>query len=305
MPSRELHTAEHIFARALQNFGVNLHVIKVDTESGATGTAFFEEKIDVGTLLQASAEVNNVIRKALSVSERFFDSIEKAKLEFPSLRLNEERLQGKEKLRLVKIGDYDFAMCKHLHVENTSQIIAFALSSVSHPDGKTKIEFLAANDAIDYLSKIGSSAILTSTKYNFPATAIGDKYKAMVSHEEELRKEIASLLSAALDSGARVLYLKEFEIGALYEQARKHILRHTSESISLIGDSQIICLSGESSPLDFRALGDRLSQEGLFSGAAKDHSLNGKITNPHRIKSLVEEFIYTGKPQIASSSRKS
>ncbi|MGC8478351.1 MAG: hypothetical protein ACP5NE_00260 [Candidatus Micrarchaeia archaeon] len=294
MSEKELHTAEHIFARALQNLGIDLHVVKVDTESGALGSAIFAENIGIEILQKAEEEANKVIRQALTVSEQFFESIEEAKLRFPSLRLNEERLKGKEKLRLVQIGDYDFAMCKHPHASNTSQIIAFSLASVSHPEGKTKIGFFAGNDALDYMSKIAASALRLSVRHNFDSTSIEERYSALSENNEKLKSEIETLLFHELEIGTRVFYLKNFDISDIYESVRKYLSRNTKENICIIGDSQVMCLGGSSSSLNMKELGAILSKEGIFNGGAKEHSLNGKIADPERAKTLVSEFLSSG-----------
>ncbi|MEM3827022.1 MAG: hypothetical protein QXR58_00270 [Candidatus Micrarchaeaceae archaeon] len=291
MGSKELHTAEHIFARALQNLGVNLHVEKVDTESGSVGIAIFREKVDQNTLLKAEAEVNSAILDALPVNEFTFRSIEEAKQEFPKVRLNEERLQGQESLRLIKIGDYDFAMCKHQHVSNTSQITAFALTKISYPEGHTKIEFLASADALGYLQKINDAVLSISQQRNFAPEKIAEKYILAESEIQKLEERIKNLFDAMVSTGQAVFYIKGFEVSVFYGYAKRYIEKSGSARLALMNEKQVLCLSGSESRLDMQELGKALKDGAGFEGGIKEHSLSGRISNPDRAKEIIAEFL--------------
>lgn len=290
MGSKELHTAEHIFARSLQNLGVDLHVKKVDTESGNVGSAFFKEKVSIDKLLAAEREVNLVIPKSLQVEEYIFNSIDEAKAKFPTLRFNEERLQGKESMRLVKIGEYDYAMCSRAHAENTSQIRAFALCGVSYPGGDTKVEFLVGEDAIDYLNVINNSVLKLSTSYNFTPDKIEEKYLSILSKNKDLEKDLATFFTSMLNSGQRVFLIKNFEIGMLLDYAKEHIKRNAGDFIALINESRVLCLSGANNRLDLSELSSILKSAG-FEGGIKEHSLSGKILDPDAANKIIADFL--------------
>ena len=290
MGSKELHTAEHIFARALQNLGVDLHVEKVDTESGSIGIAFFREKIDLDTLSRAEMEANKEISSGLTVSEHVFKSIEEAKAEFPAVRLNEERLEGKESLRLIKIGDYDFAMCKHQHVSNTSQIGAFALVNVSYPEGRTKIEFLSGNDALYYLLRIKSAVLGIAHPRNFPSEKISERYASAESEIKRLEKLIENIFAAMVGAGHNVFYAKGVEISSLYSYAKGYVDKNEYAQLALINESQVLCLTGSQNKLSMERLGKALEEGAGFKGGIKEHSLGGRISDPDKANVMIITF---------------
>ncbi len=295
MSEKELHTAEHIFARALQNLGIDLHVLKVDTESGPIGTAIFKEKVELSALANAEHEVNRVISKGLDVSIETFSNLEEAKAKYPKLRLYEERLQGKESYRLVKIGDYDFAMCKHEHVSNTAQIKAFSLKQISYPEGQTKIEFLAGEDAMEYLLDMNERAIEQSIMHNFEPGEIAAKYSQTEERQRKLEKELEELFDAMFSEGQRIFYSKELNVSRLYKFAKKQIDKNEESYVILLNSAQIACMSGSSCDLDLIGLGNTLKELGLLEGAIKEHSINGRISDSKKAYEAIKGFISSSK----------
>lgn len=81
--------------------------------------------------------INNVISQDLQVTFEFITACEAAKI-YDLERLPED---ASEMLRIVHIGDYDACPCVGSHVERTSQIGHFRISSSRYQDGVQRIVF--------------------------------------------------------------------------------------------------------------------------------------------------------------------
>ena len=81
--------------------------------------------------------INNVISQDLPVTFEFIPASEAAKV-YDLERLPED---ASEMLRIVHIGDYDACPCVGAHVERTSQIGHFRISSSRYQDGVQRIVF--------------------------------------------------------------------------------------------------------------------------------------------------------------------
>ncbi len=286
-----MHTAEHIFARALQNAGVNLHVLMVDTASGSVGTAIFKEKIDYAVLTKAEHETNAVVREGLKIEVETFADLNEAKAKFPNLRLYEERLKGKESFRLVKIGDYDYAMCKNEHVDDTSQIKAFVLKRVSYPNAQTKIEFFASDVAIDYLVALNDTVMEQGTADNFESEKIADRYRNALKDTSKCGSALEEFFSAMLASGKRVFRLKESEINIFYKTAKSYVEENPGECVTLLNKTQITCVWGDKCTIDMEGMGRALKESSAMSGVVKKNSINGRINDEPSAFKIIKRFI--------------
>lgn len=82
-------------------------------------------------------EVNNVINANLPI-EFEYSTQEEKKDAFDLNRLPEN---ASEKIRIVKVGDYDACPCIGLHVKNTSEIGSFKIISSSYTDGVWRLRW--------------------------------------------------------------------------------------------------------------------------------------------------------------------
>ena len=81
--------------------------------------------------------INNVISQDLPVTFEFIPASDAAKI-YDLERLPDD---ASEMLRIVHIGDYDACPCVGAHVEHTSQIGHFRISSSRYQDGVQRIVF--------------------------------------------------------------------------------------------------------------------------------------------------------------------
>ncbi len=83
------------------------------------------------------AKVNEVINQHLPVTSTYMSKEEAAK-HFDLKKLPED---ASDTLRIVYVGDYDACPCLGTHVQNTSEIGTFRISSTRYEDGKFRIVF--------------------------------------------------------------------------------------------------------------------------------------------------------------------
>lgn len=133
-----MHTAEHILnATMVRMFGCgrsfNAHIERKKSKCDYhLATALSDEQ--VRTVEEA---VNTVISRSLSVTT------ETALQRDVADRFDLTRLPdgATETVRIVHVGDYDECLCVGAHVENTSEIGHFRISSARFADGVQRIVF--------------------------------------------------------------------------------------------------------------------------------------------------------------------
>jgi Ser-tRNA(Ala) deacylase AlaX len=86
--------------------------------------------------------VNEVIQQDLDVKEDFYSKDEAQKM-FNLSRLPED---AGEKVRVIKIGEYDACPCSGLHVTHTREIGSFKIISTDFKDSVLRIRFKLINE---------------------------------------------------------------------------------------------------------------------------------------------------------------
>ena len=133
-----MHTAEHILNRAMDNaFGcgraVSAHVERKKSKLDfALPKPPAEEE-----LLRVEEEVNRVIRQGLPVTMEYATQAEAAK-KFDLGRLPEG---AADRVRIVRVGNYDDCLCIGAHVANTAEVGTFRIASHDYKDGILRIRF--------------------------------------------------------------------------------------------------------------------------------------------------------------------
>ncbi len=133
-----MHSAEHILNQAMGRlFGCDrcfsAHIERKKSKCDYR----FDRMLTAEELAALAKEVNRVIAKNLSVSETDL-GLEEARKTFNLSRLPED---AGDRIRIVKIGDYDQCPCIGPHVATTQAIGTFRITSASHDDGVLRIRF--------------------------------------------------------------------------------------------------------------------------------------------------------------------
>jgi len=133
-----MHTAEHILNSVMnRKFGCGRsfrsHIEKKKSKcdyrlaSGLTD----EEVVSV------ESAVNEIINRNIDISEEFITRAEAEKNYFTGKLPHD----AGDRIRIVKVGEFDACPCIGPHVKNTSEIGAFRISTVDHEEGILRIRF--------------------------------------------------------------------------------------------------------------------------------------------------------------------
>jgi misacylated tRNA(Ala) deacylase len=134
----QMHSAEHILNQTMVrmfNCGRSFsnHIEKKKSKCDY----HFDRNLTEEEIELLNKKVNEVIQQDLIVKEEFCQKDEALKM-FNLSRLPED---AGEKVRVIKIGDYDACPCSGLHVTSTKEIGNFKIFSSDFKDGVLRIRF--------------------------------------------------------------------------------------------------------------------------------------------------------------------
>ncbi len=284
-----LHTGEHIFARSLQNLGLDIHVRKADT-THSPGLVEIREIIPLDAIRKALKMTNDVILQGLPVETIHFDTLKEGKEKFPNLRFNEERLNLNEPARIVKIGDYDVSACKNKHARNTKEVVAFSIVSVSYIGGITSIKFLAGEEGMKFLSDANGIVVEAAYKNNVGVDKVNElieNLKKRASESEGIEKGLAMIILKKLNG---VIDLRSIDISVFSRLIGEFKKFQPSSFILLFSEDRVIGIRGEKCVINFKEFGEALMKEDVFVGDIHDDYINGKIKNTGKFLSLVSSL---------------
>jgi len=239
------HTGEHLFlGRLLElNPEISFNKIHIDEDDKSI---FLDGKLDWKTILEAEKRVNEKILACDSVTVKEMPKSAAEKVQ--GLRIKLDRLEEKDKIRIVTIGDYDRAACTGLHVENTRDIDFFLVKKFT----EGKIEFLVGKKAREEalsLSKFASSSsdILETTPDRLESTVKNMK-KKISRFEQSFRENSEEILSelTSEEKNGKNLYINSFE-----NIERKKVVERAGELIRNPNTCVIFTLKEESTFLIF------------------------------------------------------
>ncbi len=133
-----MHSAEHILNQTMVrmlNCGRSFsnHIEKKKSKCDY----HFERALTANEIEKINNEVNNIIQQDIMIEEEFINRNEALEL-FNLQKLPDDSI---EKIRIIKIGDYDACPCSGLHVKRTSEIGKFNIYSTSFNDGVLRVRF--------------------------------------------------------------------------------------------------------------------------------------------------------------------
>ena len=133
-----MHTAEHLLNGTMVKMigckrSRNAHIERKKSKCDYP----LAQPLTPEQLKEIEDTINNVIEQDLQVTFEFIPASDAAKI-YDLERLPED---ASEMLRIVHIGDYDACPCVGAHVEHTSQIGHFRISSSRYQDGVQRIVF--------------------------------------------------------------------------------------------------------------------------------------------------------------------
>lgn len=133
-----MHTAEHILNQTMvRMFGCprsrNTHIERKKSKCDY----YIDQAPSAEQVKEIEDAVNEVINQNLNVAEDFVH-IKDAKDLVDLSKLPDD---VSEMLRIVRVGDYDVCACIGQHVENTSEIAEFKITTHNFEKGRWRVRF--------------------------------------------------------------------------------------------------------------------------------------------------------------------
>ena len=134
----QMHSAEHILNQTMVrmfNCGRSFsnHIEKKKSKCDY----HFNRNLTEAEIEEIESKVNEVIHNDLSVKEEFY-SKEEVEKKFNLSKLPDD---AGDKIRIIKIGDYDACPCSGLHVSHTMEIGTFKIISSDYNDNVLRVRF--------------------------------------------------------------------------------------------------------------------------------------------------------------------
>lgn len=139
----QMHSAEHILNQTMVRMfscgrSFSNHIEKKKSKCDY----HFERNITENEIEEINLKVNNIIQRDLQVDEELITR-DDADRKFNLTKLPDD---SGDKIRIIKIGDYDTCPCSGLHVAHTKEIGRFNINSTSFNDGVLRIRFKLFDD---------------------------------------------------------------------------------------------------------------------------------------------------------------
>ncbi len=285
-----LHTGEHIFARSLQNLGLDIHVRKADT-SKSPGVLIIKEIVSPDNLTKALVETNKIINLNLPVSVQIFDNLSAARTTFKNLRFNEERIDENKVIRVIKIGDFDVSACKNKHVDFTSKIIGFSILSISYLGGETTIKFLAGDEAVRNLSSSNGEMVQIAYENNIKLSDIRSFITKLRESLNELNSRLKQFALSILRYNTGFIDLRGTDISIFKDLIGKFGDYHRNGYIVIFSDATVIGVKSNDCKADLKSFAEKLKGEGVFIGNIKDDFFIGKVLDINKFLLFADHFV--------------
>jgi misacylated tRNA(Ala) deacylase len=135
----KMHSAEHLLNQAMvSKFGCDRCFSAHINKKKSKCDYHFERSLTEKEVDQLQESVNAQIEKALPVIIEMMP-VKEAKKQFNIERVPQK--EGLNDLRIVRMGDYDACPCVGPHVNSTSEIGSFSITTTGFENGVLRIRF--------------------------------------------------------------------------------------------------------------------------------------------------------------------
>lgn len=138
-----MHSAEHILNQTMVRMFNKGRSFSAHIEKKKSKCDYhFDRNLTSEEIEKIQSVVNEVISQDLSVKEEFLPR------EFAEEIFNLERLpeDAGDKIRIIKIGDYDSCPCSGVHVSSTKEIGEFKIISTDFDNSVLRVRFKLVED---------------------------------------------------------------------------------------------------------------------------------------------------------------
>jgi len=133
-----MHSAEHILNQTMVRMFNRGRSFSAHVEKKKSKCDYhFDRNLTEDETREIEMRVNQVIKNDMTVKEEFMDRAEADK------QFQLERLPDGvgDKIRIIRIGDYDACACSGIHVNSTKEIGEFRIISSSYERGVLRLRF--------------------------------------------------------------------------------------------------------------------------------------------------------------------
>lgn len=255
-----MHTAEHIFFKALEKQVKGLQLEKIKLDETESSLFVMAEGLSWDIIFRAEELANQIIRenRKVSIHETTKANIEK----FPGLRVKLERIEG-ENVRVIEVENHDFSACSGKHCETTAEVKNILITKFRKSPAGYEIRFKV--DAEKELFELARTARLT-------LESLGTEQEKVIPTIKNL-KEGAERFKKAMKS--RKIEVKEEMVGflhfisAVFDDMDRKLL--TDKANELIREKTVICFLNKAETLQVIVM--------CSSDSGKDASLIVKTLN--------------------------
>ena len=180
------HTAQHVLSAAIEDL---FNVKTVGFHMGEESTTV---DLDSGADLKKAVELSNdVILNDLEVSEILVSPHEVGK--YRLRKLSQKALQA-DKIRLIKIGDFDLNACGGFHVSRTGEIGSLrVIHSERVKGGFTRVWFVAGKRALKDCEQRDDILKKSSKLFDASWKDLEDRVKKTISELKEKKSKVKKL----------------------------------------------------------------------------------------------------------------
>lgn len=133
-----MHTAQHLINQAMvREFGCGRSFSDHIEKKKSKLDYYFDRNLTDDELRKVEVEVNRNIKENLEIFEDFIP-VDEAEDKYNLSRINGEI---GDKVRIIKIADYDSVPCKGPHVKNTKEIGEVKIISSDYNEGVLRLRY--------------------------------------------------------------------------------------------------------------------------------------------------------------------
>ncbi|MDD4878691.1 MAG: DHHA1 domain-containing protein [Candidatus Nanoarchaeia archaeon] len=233
-----MHTAEHIFFKALEKQVKTLKLEKIRLDENESSLFVMAEKLDWEIIFRAEELANQIIKENRKV--RIHETTKADIGKFPGLRVKLERIEG-ENVRVIEVENHDFSACSGKHCETTGEINNILITKFRKSPAGYEIRFKV--DAEKELLELARTARLA-------LEALGTEQEKVIATINNLKSDV-EILKKAVKS--QRIEAKEEKIGclsfvfAVFEGMDKKLL--TDKANDLMKEKTVLCFINKADTL--------------------------------------------------------
>ncbi|MDK2849366.1 MAG: alanyl-tRNA synthetase [Candidatus Woesearchaeota archaeon] len=157
------HSSEHILFKTILNKFPNAKNLKVKLGEEISEVFFECKDFDESVISEIEADANEIIKRELEVKSELFEKNESENIK--ELRIKKDRIKD-NKVRVVKIGDFDISACAGTHVKNTKEIPFIFIVGINRKNNEIKLKFTNSSDVLFNFATLSRDLMQTYKKEN-------------------------------------------------------------------------------------------------------------------------------------------